>query len=82
MMAILGDLTAGIVHEIQTPLNFVNNFSEVSSELLVEIKDELDRGNAEEAKVLADDVAEVALLINFGSKSLTFKRLVLRLRQP
>ena len=67
-MASLGELTAGIAHEIQNPLNFVNNFSEVNTELLVEMKDEMDKGNLEDAKSIANDVIENEQKINHHGK--------------
>ncbi|HMK19583.1 MAG TPA: ATP-binding protein [Chitinophagaceae bacterium] len=67
-MASLGELTAGIAHEIQNPLNFVNNFSDVNGELLTEMKDELIRGKTEAAIALANDVIENQKKINHHGK--------------
>ncbi len=67
-MASLGELTAGIAHEIQNPLNFVNNFSEVNKELLEELKEEADKGNVDEIKAIVNDVIENSEKINHHGK--------------
>jgi signal transduction histidine kinase len=67
-MASLGELTAGIAHEIQNPLNFVNNFSEVSTELVDEMNEELDKGNIEDAKEIAEDLKQNLVKINHHGK--------------
>ena len=67
-MASLGELTAGIAHEIQNPLNFVNNFSEVNKELLAEMKDEMDKGNIDAAKKIASSVIDNEEKINHHGK--------------
>ena len=67
-MASLGELTAGIAHEIQNPLNFVNNFSEVNTELLDEMQQAIDKGNTEELKAIAGDLKENLEKINHHGK--------------
>jgi len=67
-MASLGELTAGIAHEIQNPLNFVNNFSEVNTELIEELNQEVDKGNLDEVKALAKDIKENEQKINHHGK--------------
>ncbi|TFF39731.1 two-component regulator propeller domain-containing protein [Mucilaginibacter psychrotolerans] len=69
-LASLGELTAGIAHEIQNPLNFVNNFSEVSIELAVEMKQELRSGTKKEAISLADDIVlNLEKIIHHGKRA-------------
>lgn len=67
-MASLGELTAGIAHEIQNPLNFVNNFSELNKELVLEAKEELGKGNIDEAKNILGDIVENSEKINHHGK--------------
>lgn len=69
-LASLGELTAGIAHEIQNPLNFVNNFSEVSMELIEEMKEELDKGDTEEVAAIAGDLKQnLEKIIHHGKRA-------------
>ena len=67
-MASLGVLTAGIAHEIQNPLNFVNNFSEMNKELLSDLREELVIGNYDEVKLIAKNIEDNHEKINHHGK--------------
>lgn len=67
-LASLGELTAGIAHEIQNPLNFVNNFSDINVELAEELKTALRSGDHEESLVIAEDIRQNEIKINHHGK--------------
>jgi len=67
-MASLGELTAGIAHEIQNPLNFVNNFAEINTELIQEMLEEVDKGKLAEVRTIAGNIAENEQKINHHGK--------------
>ncbi len=71
-MASLGELTAGIAHEIQNPLNFVNNFAEVNSELIEELKEEQEKGTPDQGlveEILADLADNMLKMVHHGKRA-------------
>jgi signal transduction histidine kinase len=78
-MASLGELTAGIAHEIQNPLNFVNNFADLNQELLQELKKEMADGNHADAAALADDIiANETRIVQHGRRAETIVKNMLQ----